>query len=77
MQFHDKILIQNFFHSILPIAFVSLLIVSTLVAAQDTQKRNSLLSTQVGNRKNIFQKSTTTTTEAAIHEAWIIVLNDN
>lgn len=60
-------------YSILSIAFISMLIVSTL--AQDTNKRNSLLSKQVGNRKNIFQKSTTTTTtEAAIHEACMKLL---
>lgn len=60
--------IHDFYSSILSIGFVSLLIVSTLAAAQDTQKRNSLLSKQAG-RKNIFQK-TTTTTEAPAYEAW-------
>jgi hypothetical protein len=44
--------------------FVSLLLAS-LTSAQD--KRNGLLNKRAGNR-NIFQKSTTTTTEAANYE---------
>lgn len=39
------------------------LLLASMVTSQDPQKRNSLLSKRAGNR-NIFQKSTTTTTEA-------------
>lgn len=63
------------------IALVALLL-AHLAAAQDAQKRNSLLAKRAGN-KSIFQKSTTTT-EAAAYEVrqvyrriWIIFIKKN
>ncbi|KAG5684876.1 hypothetical protein PVAND_014086 [Polypedilum vanderplanki] len=52
--------------NLISIALVTLLL-AHIAAAQDTQKRNSLLAKRAGN-KNIFQKSTTTTAEPAAYE---------
>lgn len=53
---------MSFLSSLVFVVFVAVLL-ANLTTAQDAQKRSSLLNKRAGN-KNIFQKSTTTTTEA-------------